>query len=82
VPAANGAFRFELEGRSGDARAGRFTTPHGALHTPAFMPVGTHGAVKAMTPEQVRATGAEMILANAVLGGLSTLREEAASDER
>jgi queuine tRNA-ribosyltransferase len=64
MPAADTAFRFELEGRSADARAGRFTTPHGVLHTPAFMPVGTHGAVKAMTPEQVRATGAEMILAN------------------
>jgi queuine tRNA-ribosyltransferase len=58
------SFRFELDGRSGAARAGRFTTPHGVLHTPAFMPVGTHGAVKAMTPEQVRAAGAEMILAN------------------
>jgi len=57
-------FRFQLDGRSGEARAGRFTTPHGVLHTPAFMPVGTHGAVKAMTPDQVRATGAEMILAN------------------
>jgi len=57
-------FRFELDARSGEARAGRFTTPHGVLHTPAFMPVGTHGAVKAMTPDQVRATGAEMILAN------------------
>src|SRR5262249_59325080 len=62
VPAADAAFRFELEARSGDARAGRFTTPHGALHTPAFMPVGTHGAVKAMTPDQLRATGAAMIL--------------------
>ncbi len=64
MPAEATSFRFALEGRSGQARAGRFTTPHGVLHTPAFMPVGTHGAVKAMTPEQVRATGAEMILAN------------------
>ena len=64
MPASDAAFHFELEGRSGAARAACFTTPHGALHTPAFMPVGTHGAVKAMTPEQVRATGAEMILAN------------------
>jgi queuine tRNA-ribosyltransferase len=55
---------FTLEARSGRARAGRMTTPHGALHTPAFMPVGTHGAVKAMTPQQVRAAGAEMVLAN------------------
>jgi queuine tRNA-ribosyltransferase len=69
VPAAEAPFGFELEAReptggSGVARAGRFTTPHGVVHTPAFMPVGTHGAVKAMTPEQVRAAGAEMILAN------------------
>ena len=66
MPAAAAPFRFQfqLDGRSEQARAGRFATPHGLLHTPAFMPVGTHGAVKAMTPEQVRATGAEMILAN------------------
>ncbi|MDH3520956.1 MAG: tRNA guanosine(34) transglycosylase Tgt [Myxococcales bacterium] len=57
-------FRFRLEGRCGRARAGCFATPHGSFRTPAFMPVGTHGAVKAMTPEQVRATGAEIVLAN------------------
>jgi queuine tRNA-ribosyltransferase len=57
-------FRFTLQGRSGAARAGRFSTPHGPIHTPAFMPVGTHGAVKAMTPEQVRSTGTEVVLAN------------------
>jgi queuine tRNA-ribosyltransferase len=60
----SGAFRFRLEGRSGAARAGRFSTPHGSVHTPAFMPVGTHGAVKALSPAQVRTTGAEMLLAN------------------
>ena len=64
MPASDAAFRFALEARSGEARAGCFTTPHGPLHTPAFMPVGTHGAVKAMTPQQVRAAGAQMILAN------------------
>ena len=58
------AFQFVLEARSGAARAGRFTTPHGPIHTPAFMPVGTHGAVKALTPQQVRATGAEIVLGN------------------
>ena len=57
-------FRFDLEGRSGAARVGRFATPHGTIHTPAFMPVGTHGAVKALTPDQVRATGAEVVLGN------------------
>jgi len=58
------AFGFRLAGRAGAARAGTFATPHGPVETPAFMPVGTHGAVKAMTPEQVRATGAQMVLAN------------------
>ncbi len=62
--AATTAFSFELEARSGAARAGTFRTPHGAVHTPAFMPVGTHGAVKAMTPAQVSEAGAEMVLAN------------------
>ena len=64
MPEPSTAFRFSLEGRCGAARAGAFSTPHGAFHTPAFMPVGTHGAVKAMTPEQVRVTGAEIVLAN------------------
>lgn len=58
------SFGFRLEARSGTARAATFATPHGPVHTPAFMPVGTHGAVKALTPEQVAATGAEMVLAN------------------
>jgi queuine tRNA-ribosyltransferase len=57
-------FHFELEGRAGSARAGSFSTPHGPVRTPAFMPVGTHGAVKALTPDQVRDAGAEMVLAN------------------
>jgi queuine tRNA-ribosyltransferase len=57
-------FRFTLEARSAAARAGTFHTPHGPVETPAFMPVGTHGAVKAMMPEQVRATGAQMVLSN------------------
>ncbi len=57
-------FRFRLDARSGAARAGRLATPHGTLHTPAFMPVGTHAAVKALTPDQVRSTGAEIVLAN------------------
>jgi queuine tRNA-ribosyltransferase len=64
TPAPSQPFRFALEGRSGAARAGAFSTPHGPFATPAFMPVGTHGAVKAMTPEQVAATGSEIVLAN------------------
>ena len=58
------AFHFRLDARSGLARAGHFTTPHGGFATPAFMPVGTHGALKALTPDQVRAAGAEIVLAN------------------
>ena len=46
------------------ARRGRITTPHGSVETPAFMPVGTAGSVKAMTPEEVRGLGFEMILGN------------------
>ncbi|MDH3212413.1 MAG: tRNA guanosine(34) transglycosylase Tgt [Myxococcales bacterium] len=61
---AGGAFHYSLEATSGRARAGILGTPHGPIHTPAFMPVGTHGAVKAMTPSQVRTTGAEVVLAN------------------
>ena len=58
------SFQFTLEATSGRARAGTFTTPHGPVETPTFMPVGTHGAVKAMTPDQVAATGAQVVLAN------------------
>src|SRR5512145_3306088 len=57
-------FSFHLQSSDGAARAGVFATPHGVVHTPAFMVVGTQGAVRAMTPEQVRATGAEVLLAN------------------
>jgi queuine tRNA-ribosyltransferase len=57
-------FRYTLEARDGAARAGVLSTPHGDVHTPAFMVVGTQGAVRAMTPGQVRATGAEVLLAN------------------
>jgi len=57
-------FAFELVKRAGAARRGRLHTAHGVVETPAFMPVGTAGTVKAMTPDAVRATGAEIILAN------------------
>lgn len=46
------------------ARRGRLNTPHGVIETPIFMPVGTHAAMKAMTPEQVTETGAQIILSN------------------
>jgi len=57
-------FRFELEGRDGAARTGVIHTPRGPIRTPAFMPVGTAGSVKAMMPESVRETGADIILGN------------------
>ncbi len=56
--------RFELLGEEGGARRGRVHTTRGAIETPAFMPVGTAATVKAMLPEQVRATGADIILSN------------------
>jgi queuine tRNA-ribosyltransferase len=46
------------------ARVGRWATPHGTVDTPAFMPVGTLATVKGLTPEQIRATGAQQVLAN------------------
>ena len=56
--------RYSLEKTSGKARAGVITTPHGEIHTPVFMPVGTQATVKTMTPEEVKAIGAEIILGN------------------
>ena len=55
---------FTLLGRDGAARRGRLATAHGTVETPAFMPVGTAGTVKAMQPESVAATGAEIVLGN------------------
>jgi queuine tRNA-ribosyltransferase len=80
-------FAFEvLQNDAGSrARTARFTTPHGVVETPAFMPVGTQGTVKGVDPGRLRETGAQMILANtyhltlrpgeqtvATLGGLHT----------
>jgi len=56
--------RFDLLGRDGAARRGRITFGRGAIETPAFMPVGTYGSVKAMTPEELVELGAEIILGN------------------
>jgi queuine tRNA-ribosyltransferase len=57
-------FGFALLARDGRARRGRVTTGRGTIETPAFMPVGTAATVKATRPEDVRATGAEIILCN------------------
>ena len=61
-------FEFEIEARSTESgvsgRTGRLHTPHGVIETPIFMPVGTRAALRAMTPDQVLATGAQIVLAN------------------
>lgn len=55
---------FSIAARDQHARAGVLVLRHGAVKTPVFMPVGTYGAVKAMTPEELRASGTQMILSN------------------
>ena len=55
---------FDLLATDGEARRGRVTLAHGGVETPAFMPVGTYGAVKAMAPHEVRETGAQILLGN------------------
>jgi queuine tRNA-ribosyltransferase len=57
-------FRFTINATDGKARTGEIATPRGVIRTPAFMPVGTAGTVKAMRPAEVRATGADIILGN------------------
>jgi queuine tRNA-ribosyltransferase len=57
-------FSFRLIAADGAARVGEIVTPHGLVRTPAFMPIGTQATVKGMLPETVRATGAEILLAN------------------
>ena len=56
--------QFDLLASDGEARRGRIRLPRGEIQTPAFMPVGTYGTVKAMTPEELREVGAEIILGN------------------
>jgi queuine tRNA-ribosyltransferase len=58
-------FQFEILAKSGAARAGVFSTPHGPVETPAFMPVGTLGTVKSLDPDDLVQMGASMILGNA-----------------
>jgi len=57
-------FSFQIAQTDGKARTGAIQTPRGAIRTPAFMPVGTAATVKAMMPESVRATGADILLGN------------------
>jgi queuine tRNA-ribosyltransferase len=57
-------FAFDVVATSGHARAGVLTTPHAAVETPTFMPVGTQGSVKGLVPDEVAATGARIVLGN------------------
>ena len=58
------SFSFRVTHRDGEARRGEMQTPHGSVQTPAFMPVGTRGAVKGVTMRQLEEVGAEIILGN------------------
>jgi queuine tRNA-ribosyltransferase len=73
-----GKIKFQLQNTSDHARLGELATPHGLVRTPAFMPVGTQGTVKAMTPQGLGDAGAEIILGNAyhlyLRPGLETVR--------
>ena len=57
-------FEFTLAATSGPARTGTLTLPHGAVETPVFMPVGTQGTVRALSPNDLRRAGATLVLAN------------------
>ena len=61
---SRGPMRFELQAQEGAARRGHLDFPRGRIQTPAFMPVGTYGTVKAMRPEQLSDMGAEIVLGN------------------
>ncbi len=58
-------FGFRTAHDDGDARLGWFTTPHGVVETPAFMPVGTHGAVRGLAMQEIADAGGRMVLSNA-----------------
>jgi len=57
-------FEFSLDGTQGAARAGTLVLPHGVVHTPCFMPVGTRGAVRGLHPDEVARAGAQILLGN------------------
>lgn len=57
-------FKITKESKKSHARIGSFTTPHGVIETPVFMPVGTKATVKSMTPEDLKETGTQIILGN------------------
>jgi len=57
-------FEFKIEAHSGLGRAGTLSLPHGVVETPVFMPVGTQGTVRALSPNDLKAAGASLVLAN------------------
>jgi len=57
-------FEFTIEATSGEARAGTWRLPHGEVRTPCFMPVGTQGTVRALSPRDLETAGASLVLAN------------------
>src|SRR5712692_952065 len=57
-------FEFTIAATNGPARAGTIVLPHGSVETPAFMPVGTQGTVRALSPADLRGVGARLVLAN------------------
>src|SRR5947199_58770 len=57
-------FEFTIEATSGAARTGTLVLPHGTIETPAFMPVGTQGTVRTLSPADLKSVGAELVLAN------------------
>ncbi len=67
--------KFELDTTDGRARRGRLIFDRGVVETPAFMPVGTYGTVKGMTPEEVKETGAQILLGNSFLGRFQMRRD-------
>jgi queuine tRNA-ribosyltransferase len=64
VTGESAAPSFRIASRDGAARSGRLDTRHGSIDTPAFMPVATYGAVRGVSPEELRGAGAQMLLAN------------------
>jgi tRNA-guanine family transglycosylase len=71
---------FELLGRDGRARTGRLTTPHGTVRTPAFMPVGTAGAMKGLHWHEVRDAGSDIVLGIADANSSARIRRRRASE--
>ncbi len=64
TPTSTESFGFRVLARDGHARRSVLTTPHGAVDLPTFMPVGTQGSVKTLTPDEVASTGARIVLGN------------------